>query len=267
MKLEKMEEFVGDAPTISYVGIRGDEDREGYVSTKPNIQSIFPFRRNIWSMDVINRIFQNKNISLLEKLCREFCPAEYLNDFLKVVETPTCKAFYFSKKTNTLLDISVKTFNRIVYEFLKTTDLPVGQLEEFPLVENEDIIVKDDVFRILRESNVGVPTYYDPIPFEVDGQTGYYNRSRSGCYFCFFQQKIEWIWLYEQHPDLFKKAMDYEKDGYTWNQGESLEDLIQPERVREIKMEALRKQEARKSQGCRLVDNVDDDAFCANCFI
>lgn len=267
MKLEKMEEFVGDAPTISYVGIRGDEDREGYVSTKPNIQSIFPFRRNIWSLDVINRLFQNKNISLLEKLCREYCPKEYLDDFLKVVGTPTSKEFYFSKKTNTLLDISVKSFNRLVFEYLKTTELPVGQLEDFPLIDNEDIIVKDDVFRILRESNVGVPAYYDPIPYEVDGQTGYYNRSRSGCYFCFFQQKIEWIWLYEQHPDLFMKAMEYEKDGYTWNQGESLADLIKPERIREIKLEALRKQETRKAQGCRLADNVDDDAFCANCFI
>jgi 3'-phosphoadenosine 5'-phosphosulfate sulfotransferase (PAPS reductase)/FAD synthetase len=29
MKLAQMEKFVGDAPTISYVGIRGDEDREG----------------------------------------------------------------------------------------------------------------------------------------------------------------------------------------------------------------------------------------------
>ena len=267
MKLEKMEEFVGDSPAISYVGIRGDEDREGYVSTKPNIQSIFPFRRNIWSLDVINRFFQNKNIPVLKALCEQFCPAEYLDGFMKVVRTPTSKAFYFSKKTNALLDISVKTFNRIVFEFLKTTDLPVGQLEDFPLVDNEDVIVKDDVFRILRESNVGVPAYYDPVPFEVDGQTGYYNRSRSGCYFCFFQQKIEWIWLYEQHPDLFKKAMAYEKDGYTWNQGESLADLIKPERIREIKLDALRKQEARKAQGCRLADNVDDDAFCANCFI
>ena len=90
----------------------------------------------------------------------------------------------------------MRTFNRIVFEFLKTTDLPVGRLEDFPLVDNEDVIVKDDVFKILRDSDVGVPAYYDSIPFEVDGKIGYYNRSRSGCYFCFFQQKLEWIWLY-----------------------------------------------------------------------
>lgn len=41
MKLAEMEKFVGNEPTISYVGIRGDEEREGYVSTKPNIQAIF----------------------------------------------------------------------------------------------------------------------------------------------------------------------------------------------------------------------------------
>ena len=29
MKLAEMEKFVGDTPAISYVGIRGDEDREG----------------------------------------------------------------------------------------------------------------------------------------------------------------------------------------------------------------------------------------------
>ena len=53
MKIEPFEAFVGDAPTLSYVGIRGDEDREGYLSRKTNIQAIFPFRRNIWSEDVI----------------------------------------------------------------------------------------------------------------------------------------------------------------------------------------------------------------------
>lgn len=110
-----------------------------------------------------------------------------------------------------------------------------------------------------------------PIKFEVDGKVGTYNRSRSGCYFCFFQQKIEWIWLYEQHPDLYKKAMDFEKGGYTWNQNESLADLIKPERIRQIKLDAIKKQEAKRQAGsCRLVDNIgdiDEDNFCANCFI
>lgn len=46
MKLDEFERYVGDDYAISYVGIRGDEDREGYVSSKPNIQSVFPFRRN-----------------------------------------------------------------------------------------------------------------------------------------------------------------------------------------------------------------------------
>ena len=109
---------------------------------------------------------------------------------------------------------------------LKTTDYPVGKLDKFPLLDNTDVLVKEDIFRLLKESGVGVPAYYEEIPFEVDGEKGTYCRSRSGCYFCFFQQKIEWVWLYEQHPDLFKKAMEFEKDGYTWNQNESLADLI-----------------------------------------
>ena len=61
MKIEPFEKFVGDAPTISYVGIRGDENREGYVSTKSNILSIFPFRKNIWSKDVISKVFSKQN--------------------------------------------------------------------------------------------------------------------------------------------------------------------------------------------------------------
>src|SRR5687768_5523657 len=32
LKLEPFENFVGDDPIISYVGIRVDEDREGYIS-------------------------------------------------------------------------------------------------------------------------------------------------------------------------------------------------------------------------------------------
>ena len=62
LKLEPFEKFVGDDLVISYVGIRGDEDREGYISKKSNIQSIFPFRKNIWSEDVIKKALQNDNL-------------------------------------------------------------------------------------------------------------------------------------------------------------------------------------------------------------
>ena len=62
MKLEPFEKNVGDEPTISYVGIRGDENREGYISKRENIQTIFPFRKNIWSSDVIKIAFSKQHI-------------------------------------------------------------------------------------------------------------------------------------------------------------------------------------------------------------
>ena len=195
---------------------------------------------------------------------------DILQEALKIVDTPLSKGFFYSKKLNALLDLDVKVFNKAVFAFLKTTDYPVGQLDEFPLVDNEDVLVKADIFQILEDSGVGVPAYYNPIVFEVDGKKGTYNRSRSGCYFCFFQQKIEWVWLYEQHPDLYAKAMEFEKDGYTWNQNESLADLCKPERVRQIKLDAIKRQEAQRAgASCRLIDNLDDDndAFCANCLM
>ncbi|MCM1218779.1 MAG: hypothetical protein NC548_30205 [Lachnospiraceae bacterium] len=269
MKLAEFEKFVGDAPAISYVGIRGDEDREGYVSTKLNIQAIFPFRKNIWSVDVVHNVLHNSNISTIVTLYKQYASKDILDEALQIIEVPTSKSFLLSRKINALLDLSVKTFNRVVFEYLKTTDYPVGKLDEFPLIDNEDVLVKADIFKILEDSGVGVPAYYNPIPFEVDGQTGTYNRSRSGCYFCFFQQRIEWIWLLEQHPELFKKAMEYEKDGYTWIQGEPLEELSRPERVRRIKLDHIKKQAELKvkSTSGLLVDMFDDEVPCANCFI
>ena len=189
-----MEKFVGDIPTISYVGIRGDEDREGYVSTKPNIQSIFPFRKNIWSVDVINKFLKDDNREFVENVYRDICPSEMLEDALAIIRKPLSKQFYYSKKTNALLDLDVKTFNKAVFSYLKTTDYPVGKLDYFPLVDNTDILVKEDIFNILEDSGVGVPSYYNPIEFEVDGKKGTYSRSRSGCYLCFFQQ-----WRYLIH--------------------------------------------------------------------
>lgn len=270
MKLAEFEKYVGDEPTISYVGIRGDEDRDGYVSTKPNIQAIFPFRKNIWSIDVINRVLHNDNMQEFNAIYGSVSSNDVYQEAKKFLETPITKSFFYSKKLNALLDVDVKAFNHAVFEFLKTTEYPVGQLDYFPLIDNDDIIVKDDVFRILEESGIGVPAYYKLIDFEVDGKKGQYCRSRSGCYFCFFQQKIEWVWLLEQHPDLFAKAMTYEKDGYTWIPNETLAELARPERVRQIKLDHIKKTEIKnkKSSSSLLIDMFDDDEInCANCFI
>lgn len=270
LKLTEFEDFVGDDPVISYVGIRGDEDREGYVSTKPNIQSIFPFRKNIWSLDVIHTALSNANSDTFNRCYKSVSAEKIYNLATRFLFEPLSKSFFYSKKLNGIMEVDIVTFNRAVFEFLKTTDYPVGKLDCFPLVENKDVLVKEDILNILKNSGVGIPAYYDLIDFEVDGKAGQYCRSRSGCYFCFFQQKIEWVWLYEQHPDLFRKAMEYEKSGYTWNQGESLEDLIQPERVRQIKLDHLKKSESSKLKNTSglLVDIFDDDEInCANCFI
>ena len=271
MKLAEFERYVGDDYAVSYVGIRGDEDRDGYISSKPNIQAVFPFRRNIWSIDVINKVLNNDNMARIEQYYEELSSERIKEEIMEVVRKPITKTFYYSKKLNALLDIDVRLFNHVVFKYLQTTDYPIGKLseEEFPLLDNTDVLVKDDIFRILRDSGVGVPAYYEEIEFEADGKRGTYCRSRSGCYFCFFQQRIEWIWLLEQHPDLYAKAMTFEKDGYTWIQGETLADLAKPERVRQIKLDVIKRQEqARKQQrGTNLVDIFGDEIMCTNCFI
>lgn len=161
LKIRPLELWLGDDPAISYVGIRADEERSGYVSTKPNIKAVFPFK--------------------------------------------------------------------------------------------EDGIGKDDVFRMLAASGVGIPTYYEW-------------RSRSGCYYCFFQRKAEWVALKERHPDLYEKAKEFEKEGpagepgYTWSQGESLSDLEKPERVAEIKArhEIAMRREQQRAKSKRLMDILED---------
>ncbi|MEP2688869.1 phosphoadenosine phosphosulfate reductase family protein [Maribacter dokdonensis] len=275
MKLQPFESYVGDEPTISYVGIRGDENREGYISKKENIQTIFPFRKNIWSEDVIKKILSNSNIQLVENYYREFSEDVFLESSLMYVRQPISPKFTQRQKLNALLDVDLKLFNKVVFEYLKTTDYPIGKLDYFPLIENEEIIGLNDVFQILEESGVGVPAYYKPIDYqvEIDGEIkkGTYSRSRSGCFFCFYQQKIEWVWLLEQHPDLFDKAIEYEKDGYSW-MAEHLEDLKKPERVTAIKKEhflRMNRQKKKSRTGSSWQDEVleAEGQGCASCFI
>lgn len=87
---------------------------------------------------------------------------------------------------------------------------------------------KAGVTEILEAAGVGLPEYYRW-------------RSRSGCTFCFYQQKIEWASLLEEHPEAFEEAKQYEKNAlehgspFTWSHGESLIQLSQPERLAQIK--------------------------------
>ncbi|MCY4608613.1 MAG: phosphoadenosine phosphosulfate reductase family protein [bacterium] len=95
---------------------------------------------------------------------------------------------------------------------------------------------KTGVLDLLEGSGLGLPDYYRW-------------RTRSGCTFCFFQQKIEWVRLKEEHPDAFEEAKSYEKTAvdngspFTWSQGESLTELEQPQRVTAIKEDHTRRLE------------------------
>lgn len=126
MKIVPFEKFVGDDDAVTYIGIRADENRAGYISKKANITPVFPFK--------------------------------------------------------------------------------------------EHGLVKSDILRLLEDSGIGLPDYYRW-------------RSRSGCFFCFFQRKYEWVMLAEEHPDLFAEAVRYEQehsDGrtYTWTERETLLELL-----------------------------------------
>lgn len=271
LKLDPFEKFVGNDPVISYVGIRGDEDREGYISKKSNIQSIFPFRRNIWSEDVMMKMLSNENIAkLIELFSKNLMSDKRADRFIEILSTPLSSMFSQTHKLNQLLDLGTKEFNALTFSFLKTTNYPLSREKEFSLIENEEILIREDIFNILESSGVGIPKYYKEIEFEVNGKKSSYARSRSGCFFCFYQQKIEWVWLFEQHPDLYYKAMEYEKDGYTWMQEESLADLIKPDRIMKIKEDYIKRTERnQKSKSPFLLDILSEaeGEGCASCFI
>jgi 3'-phosphoadenosine 5'-phosphosulfate sulfotransferase (PAPS reductase)/FAD synthetase len=158
LKLKPFEAYVGDGPVINYVGLRADENRTGYISTKPNILAVYPFQ--------------------------------------------------------------------------------------------DDGLVRADIMRILEESGLGLPPYMD------------WGRSRSGCYFCFYQQKIEWVRLLETHPSYFELAQAYEEkavqfgEQFFWCQNEPLRELAKPERVAKIKAD-WEKAQARKKANRKALSLVE----------
>ena len=113
-------------------------------------------------------------------------------------------------------------------------------------------IDKPGVLEILEASGLGLPKYYDW-------------RSRSGCTFCFFQQKIEWVRLKHHHPREFEAAKAYEKTAldhgapFTWTQRESLAQLEVPERMAQIEADfntrKARELASRRPNPLRVIDN------------
>ena len=143
---------------------------------------------------------------------------------------------------------------------------------KFPFVA--DFIDRAGVADILETSNLGVPDYYKW-------------RSRSGCQFCFFQRKIEWLGLKKNHPKQFEYAKSLEKTGnngesrFTWIHEESLFELEQPERVKAIKknyqrqLERLKKMKAEKinnnpflkGENIQIEQNISQDDVSSSCLI
>lgn len=131
-------------------------------------------------------------------------------------------------------------------------------------------IDKDGVMEILSRSGVGLPKYYEW-------------RTRSGCYFCFFQRKAEWVGLAERHPDLFAKAVAYEEKvsweatamqgrHYQWSQGETLPELLARKDEIVVKHHALMERSKRQRKNLPLIevlsealDEDDDTPPCQIC--
>jgi 3'-phosphoadenosine 5'-phosphosulfate sulfotransferase (PAPS reductase)/FAD synthetase len=64
LKLVPFENYIGEGQVISYVGIRADEDREGYISTKPNIKPVFPFKEHGIDYQGVMTILKESGIGL-----------------------------------------------------------------------------------------------------------------------------------------------------------------------------------------------------------
>src|SRR5262249_32776963 len=64
LKIRPFEKYVGDDPVRMYVGIRADEDRGAYVSTKPNIVTVLPFKEDGITREDVHRILEEHGIGL-----------------------------------------------------------------------------------------------------------------------------------------------------------------------------------------------------------
>ncbi|WP_020158713.1 phosphoadenosine phosphosulfate reductase family protein [Methylobacter marinus] len=157
------------------------------------------------------------------------------NDFLPSAQTRWCtrqlKLRPFENWVRPMLEDGIKIYSYVAIRGDEEYREGYSSKHENLIVKlpfKEAGIDKAGVLEILDGAGLGLPKYYSW-------------RTRSGCTFCFYQQKIEWVRLMERHPEAFEEAKTYEKNSvdhgspFTWNQGESLEELSKPERIQQIK--------------------------------
>ena len=143
---------------------------------------------------------------------------------------------------------------------------------KFPFIE--DCIDKDGVMEILESSGLGLPDYYKW-------------RSRSGCTFCFFQKRSEWIGLKENHPEAWEHAKSLEKEAtenasaFTWIKDMPLTELEKPEVIARVKeqhqkqLEKLKKNKQKtqqnnpflKGEDLNIEENLALDDVSSSCLI
>jgi len=83
-------------------------------------------------------------------------------------------------------------------------------------------------------------TLIDELP-EWEQRMFFAGRTRSNCYFCFYQRQYEFVWLSKTHPDLFERACRIERmtgrllqSPFTWFESGHLDNLVR-QRGREIR--------------------------------
>ena len=134
---------------------------------------------------------------------------------------------FIKTKSNgiTYLYLGIRADEMFRAEFGKYKNRNIKEI--YPFVNNG--LVKDDIENILKKTGINLPKYYEW-------------SNRSGCYFCPFQTKKNWINLYKNHPDLFFKAKSYEDErnknpnfeNIGWNLDITLEEMIKPENMKKI---------------------------------
>jgi len=66
LKIEPFEAYIGNDLVWSYIGIRADEGRNGYISTKPNVHPVYPFKELGMTITDIEAILENSGLGLPE---------------------------------------------------------------------------------------------------------------------------------------------------------------------------------------------------------